>query len=231
MAGPQLTQWHSRFGGIEWRVTTEGVETRPDGLMRTPGEPITIRRLLSSWGPRLKSVALITKVPLEILMMTVATEGALRWRGDHFSYPPLRKEPGYTSDGETPHRISFGPMHVLLSTYRAAMRDPHAGRMDAMSLPSNLLAGALYIADQAAVHGFDPILVAACYNAGGLYRAGPGSRYHNRWHLRTYGSHLDRAARWYGDACAVVQDKDRPSWPAPDIDPDPLPPTPILERQ
>jgi peptidoglycan LD-endopeptidase CwlK len=49
--------------------------------------------------------------------------------------------------------------------------------------------------------GDDPILVAAAYKAGGIYK-----NTHNPWHLRTYGDHLDRAAQWYGDACAVLKE-------------------------
>jgi peptidoglycan LD-endopeptidase CwlK len=49
--------------------------------------------------------------------------------------------------------------------------------------------------------GDDPILVAAAYKAGGIYK-----NTHNPWHLRTYADHLDRAAQWYGDACAVLKE-------------------------
>jgi peptidoglycan L-alanyl-D-glutamate endopeptidase CwlK len=69
----------------------------------------------------------------------------------------------------------------------------------------NIHVGMAEIAQRWDRSGDDPILVAAIYNAGGLYDASmPSSRYHNRWHLRSYGTHLDRAARWYADACAVV---------------------------
>jgi peptidoglycan L-alanyl-D-glutamate endopeptidase CwlK len=50
--------------------------------------------------------------------------------------------------------------------------------------------------------GDDPILVSAAYNAGGVYKSSK-----NPWCLRAYGDHLDRAARWYGDACAVLKEK------------------------
>lgn len=195
---------HSRFGGLGWRVTPAGVETDADGLLRTRGAPVTMRRLLVAWRARLGAVSEATGAPLAILMMTVATEGALRWTGSDFAYPPLRKEPGYGSDDTTPGRISFGPMHVLLATYRLVMRDPAATREQAMHLPNNLLAGARFMADRAAAHSWDPILAAASYNAGGIYPALPGTRFHNRWHIRAWEGHLDRAARWYGDACAVI---------------------------
>jgi peptidoglycan L-alanyl-D-glutamate endopeptidase CwlK len=47
----------------------------------------------------------------------------------------------------------------------------------------------------------DPILVAAAYNSGGIYKSTK-----NPWYLRSHGDHLDRAAKWYGDACAVLKE-------------------------
>ena len=43
------------------------------------------------------------------------------------------------------------------------------------------------------------MMVSAAFNAGGVYESSE-----NRWHLKTHGDHLDRAAKWYGDACAVL---------------------------
>lgn len=204
-----MNAWHSKWGGAEWRVIPEGIETRTGGLLRTPGEPVTMRRLLDGWHGELAAAADDAGVPLELLLMTVATEGALRWTGTEMSYPAMRVEPGYIDDRTTPHRISFGPCHVLLSTYRACMREPAATRAQAMERAANLVAAARYIRDTKHAHGWDPVLVAASYNAGGVYRALPGTRLGNRWHIRTYGSHLDRAGRWYGDARAVLAERFR----------------------
>ena len=44
-------------------------------------------------------------------------------------------------------------------------------------------------------------LAAAAYNAGSL-RQDSG----NMWSLRSTGDHLDRAARFFGDACAVLRE-------------------------
>jgi hypothetical protein len=49
--------------------------------------------------------------------------------------------------------------------------------------------------------GDDPILVAASYNAGGVYSSDD-----NPWRIRCYGNHLDRGAQWYGDACFVLKE-------------------------
>jgi len=61
--------------------------------------------------------------------------------------------------------------------------------------------GAAVIKQRWAKTGDDPILAAAAFNAGGLYNTNA-----NPWHLRTTGDPLDRAARWYGDACAVLKE-------------------------
>ena len=216
--------WQQRFGGCRWRVTEEGIEVEGRGLMRTKGEPVTARRLRASWGSLIRSISATTNVPPAILMMTILTEGALKWVPDDpefpdvgkFRYPLYREEPGYKDDRLTPHLVSVGPMHILLSNYRAILHAPSATREEAAELPNNLLAGAIFIAERSALHRFDPILVAAVYNAGGLYDASdPESKYHNPFHLRSWPGHLERAARWYGDARAVLAESPLPPFPPP----------------
>jgi peptidoglycan L-alanyl-D-glutamate endopeptidase CwlK len=63
----------------------------------------------------------------------------------------------------------------------------------------NIDIGSAEIRQRVAKTGLDPILVAAAFNAGGLYKSTK-----NPWHFKSSGDHLDRAARWYGDACAVM---------------------------
>lgn len=206
--------WQSRYNGREWNVTAEGVYSRrplsasPRGdLHRTDGEPMTVHRYLEAWAPELVNAARNTDVPIAILLMTLATENgtALYSSDGHLRVTQYRKEPGYTSDDETPHRISFGPCHILLSSARRVMAMPDLDRAWLSQADNNITAAAIFIANQRDLTGFDPIMVAAAYNAGGIYEARPGtSRYGNRWHLRSYGSHLDRAAAWFGDACRVL---------------------------
>lgn len=63
--------------------------------------------------------------------------------------------------------------------------------------------GTAYIARNAVRRGtgFDPVLVAACYNAGSLRDSNA-----NDWGLVTFGNHLDRAVEWFGDACVVLSE-------------------------
>jgi hypothetical protein len=146
-------------------------------------------------------------VPVAILLMTLATEnGAARiGASGYLDYPQYRKEPGYISDDQTPHRISFGPCHILLSSARTAMGMPTLNRVWLSSPKNNILAAASFIANQKLITGYDPIRTSAAYNSGGIKVAVPGtSKYGNRWHLKSYGNHLDRAAAWFSDACRVL---------------------------
>jgi hypothetical protein len=65
----------------------------------------------------------------------------------------------------------------------------------------SVMIGAAAIARRRSRTGDDPILVSAAYNAGGVYKSPK-----NPWCLRSYGDHLDRAAKWYGDASAVLKE-------------------------
>ncbi len=208
--------WERRFGGREWKVTEYGVVSRnPETLVeeahRTDGQPLTVTRYHDSWRAVIEKIAEEENVPKSIILATLATEnGAARMRNGQPIIRPPRKEPGYESDQETPHRISVGPCHVLISTARAAMRDDDIDREWLLDLENNLRASFRFLAqqDNRWGHGFDPILASAVYNSGGLHDASnPESRFFNRWHLRSYGNHLDRFADWYGDACFILKDE------------------------
>jgi peptidoglycan L-alanyl-D-glutamate endopeptidase CwlK len=69
----------------------------------------------------------------------------------------------------------------------------------------NIHIGAAEIFQRRPKTGENPILVSAAFNAGGIYDASnQNSKNFNRWHIRSYGNHLDRASRWFGDACSLV---------------------------
>jgi hypothetical protein len=168
---------------------------------------MTMRLYMAFWGPVIIAAAQETGVPVSVLLMTIGTEnGAAKVNANRITILPSREEPGYTSDQATPHRVSIGPCHILISTARAAMGTQSIDRAW-LSVPgNNIRAAARYIAGQKGATGYDPIKVAAAYNAGSLKDAQPGTKYGNPWHLRSYGNHLDRAAAWYGDAAAVISE-------------------------
>lgn len=207
----ELNEWHSKYGGLRWRVSPEGVVTEdsPDTPHRTPGRPRTIVRYLNQWTSPLITYTQIYQVPLSLLLMTLATENGPAYfdQQNNIKIRSIRKEPGYVSDKKTPHRISVGPGHLLISSAREAMDDDSIDRSWLLDIENNIRAMSAEISMRQDDHpNWDPIKVAAAYNAGGLYKAIPGeSRFGNRWHLRTYGNHLDRASAWYGDACAVIK--------------------------
>jgi hypothetical protein len=213
--------WQSRFGGREWRVSRYGVVSRTPGsdytrTHRTAGQPLTVMRYLQHWREPIVRVSQEEGAPVAIILATLAAEnGTARIVGGEPYVRPPRKEPGYLSDEETPHRISVGPCHVLISTARAAMGDPSIGREWLLDLENNLRASfrALRQKDERWGHGYDPVLAAAAYNSGGLYDASnPSSRFYNHWHLRCHvrqngRSHIGILADWYGDAAFVLEDE------------------------
>lgn len=209
--GAPVSRPHSLFGGISWWVTPSGIRVAGEAdVERTRGEPRSMRLYLASWGDIIAAAAEESRVPVALLLMTIATEnGAARIEGQRLVYPAVRKEPGFVSDAATPHRISFAPCHVLLSTARAALGEPNLSSAQAANPTTNIRAAAHYIAGQRKKTGYDPILVAAAYNAGAIYDASSSSRYASRWHIRAWPGHLDRAAAWYGDACAVLREHER----------------------
>ena len=63
-------------------------------------------------------------------------------------------------------------------------------------------AGVRYIAKQRRFTDYDPPLVAAAYNAGGLHPPREGDA--NPWRLRSTGDHISRFVQYFNDSCAVA---------------------------
>jgi hypothetical protein len=192
-----LTDWHAFEDGVRWRLTASGVEVEGSGVERSSGRPVTVTRIWSDHGDAVTTAARRYRVPVELIVATIATESA--GRAD-----AVRLEPGYSSDEATPGKVSIGLTQTLLSTARDTMRQSF-GR-DWLLVPGNaVVAGTSYIAEQSRLTNLDPPLVAAAYNAGRLaYQNGA----RNRWKLRQYpigtGDHVDRFVRFVNDAVAVL---------------------------
>jgi peptidoglycan L-alanyl-D-glutamate endopeptidase CwlK len=216
--------WHSRFGGIEWRYDERGVYLRATAggrePLRTPGEPLTCRAIWRLFAEHILAAARKYGVAPELIMMTIATETAFAVRYGFTGPHTFRWEPNVEVTDVNPPiygDYSAGPMQTLATTARWIIRqqhlpyDPFVVAPVYRSRPSppethplydparNIDIGTAEIKQRWSATGDDPILVAAAFNAGGLYRNNQ-----NQWHLRSYGDHLDRAAKWYGDACAVL---------------------------
>ena len=225
--------WTSRFGGIEWKFDGHGVYVRPGkgkravGPLRSVGEPLTCENIIREFGGLIIRYSVRFKIPPELIVMVIATESAC-YRHVGFAGPhTFRWEPHVLVQDEPPDfrgDYSLGPMQVLASTARWVIRlrrldyDPSAvmpvyreePQIPPEDIPAydpeiNLELGCAEIRQRWGRSKDNPILVSALYNTGGIYDAsGPTSGYRNRWNIRSRGAHLDRAARWFGDACYLL---------------------------
>jgi hypothetical protein len=206
--GTLLFTEHSHFGAPTWwALTPNGLSINRAPPIRTPGEPATVRKIIDWWGADIRAACQEFGVPFELVVATIATEAGVDvQRGRISAETSERREPGFLSYHETPHRASVGLMHTLISTARLALGDQKISHLDLKAPRVSIRAGTSYIASQFPHTGFDPPLVAAAYNAGGLYKDDtPG----NRWRLRCYpigtGKHIDRFVPWFNDVFAVVK--------------------------
>ena len=155
-----------------------------DALARMPPEGTALSRAFSGRAGRSIATAYVRNgVPLELVVATTAVES----RGDPSA---VRGEP----DG----RQSVGLMQTLTGTAAEMM----GGTVEAPQLlgPAfSIEAGTRYIARQRQRTGYEPPLVAAAYNSGGLYQSDA-----NPWRLRSTGDHISRLCQFFGDACAVA---------------------------
>lgn len=193
--------FHGYEDSVRWRLTTDGLEVEGSGIERTAGRPATATRVWEAWAAEINQAARDTKVPCALIVATICTESA--GKAD-----AVRLEPGYVSDEQTPSRVSVGLMQTLISTAREAMQMSF-GREWLLQARNAIASGTNYIAQQARLTHLDPPLVAAAYNAGGLYlQNGAG----NRWKLRQYpigtGMHCDRFVRFFNDTVFVLSRHD-----------------------
>ena len=223
---PGSQSWHSYFDGQEWRYDERGVYLRDyadgDEPIRTRGEPITCREIMKRCGEEILAASKKYQIPMALIIMTIATETGI-YRKYGFTGPyTFRWEPHVEVTDVSPHLwgdYSAGPMQTLATTAREVIQRHHLS-YDAFKVApvyerrpeppevhplydyaTNIDIGGAEIKYRWDRTGNDQILVAAAFNAGGLYESDK-----NAWRLRSTGDHLDRAARWYGDACAVIKE-------------------------
>ncbi len=218
--------WHSFFGGQEWRHDARGVYIRSHANgnepLRTRGEPITCRKIMELCSEHIVAASLKYEVPIALIIMTIATETAFVRKYGFTGPLTFRWEPHVqVKDVSPPTRgdYSAGPMQTLATTARWVIRTQNLSYDPFEVAPSynqrpeppehhplydyavNIDIGTAEIFQRWSRSGDDPILVAAAFNAGGLYETSG-----NAWCLKCYGNHLDRAAEWYGDACTVIKE-------------------------
>ena len=190
-----LKDFHHAFeGGCQWRISANGCEVRGFDALPPAVYLTGLARSLDTFAAPAAAASREFSVPVELLCATMMTESNARPAA-------VRKEPGYVSDDQTPHRISFGLCQLLISTAREAMGNPHIDRVWLTDPANNLRAAAAYIRRQKPKTGFDPPKVACAYNAGGCYEQ-KGQK--NHWRMRQYpigtSEHADRFVRWFNAA-------------------------------
>ena len=199
--------WYVDKDGIHYEAVLEQVTTP---VFRTEGKPSTVTSILSKYGLAIDVTLAIYIFPKDFdakafLLALIATESGGK------AYQE-REEPSLKD-------YSFGICQILTSTaYNLYKQYPHLPKPPRGSLPDNpndeeLLTdwrsffsveensieyATAYIYNNAKVT-YDPILLYASYNAGGIYYSNL-----NKWGLRFYGNSVDNFAKYYGDACCVL---------------------------
>jgi len=197
---------HARFGGgTRWMLGPQGIALAEGRLAVTQAHHRTVRAVLADWFPTpLRTEALRTGVPIELLIACLCTESAGGAATAADCAHAERHEPGFRSYDDTPHRVSIGCMQTLLSTAREALGRPVSAE-ELRDPAVSLAAGAAYIAAQGPRSLLDPPVVACAYNAGGVY-AEEGAA--NRWRMRQYpigtGDHADRFCAFFNAALLLL---------------------------
>jgi len=187
-AAPTAGLRQGKFGGVRWRLTSDGIimenETDPE---RSVGEPVTVRRVWRDFGPIIKTACATHGVPAELVVTTIAVESGGVVKAS-------RTEP----DG----RSSVGLMQLLIGTATDIMKRPVT--VQELETPEfSIDLGTRYISQKRNETHFDPILVAAAYNAGSLQPPRPEDT--NPFHLRSTGDHLIRTKLFYNDTVATAK--------------------------
>lgn len=192
-----LTDFHAFKDGVRWRLVPAGVEIDGSGVERTRGAPKTVTQVWETYATEINRTARTYRVPCALIIATICTESSGRANA-------VRLEPGYKSDEETPNKVSPGLMQTLISTARGTLKK-QVDRAWLLQAGNSIEAGTAYISQQARLTQLDPPLVAAAYNAGGLYHQ---TSQKNRWRLRQYpigtAEHCDRFVRFFNDAVFML---------------------------
>ena len=208
----KLSEFHSLFpGSVRWRITAaSGCDVEGVGV-ELP-DAANMRRAITTttkYASAYSQAAVAARVPVELLIacsLTEATPDNPNTDVDE-QVTCIRKEPGYVSDAQTPGKISAGFCQLLISTARGVMGNPKIDREWLLNIDNNLLACGTYIRQKSKQTGFDPVLVACAYNAGGLYQ---NDNANNRWRLRQFpigtSRHADRFMAFFNAAMQFTRE-------------------------
>ena len=186
--------WHDQTGIVPIGQTES---------LRTRGKPVTLTRICNRFEPLFAKALEGTSIDAAMLAAVVATESGGDPNAER-QEPKLKDRSIGLTQTLTATALGLAkragvlvpakslPKGGELLHWRAALRDP----------ATSLRLAAVYLdaADQRWKCQGDPVLLYACFNAGGPYAS-----HDNSWGLRAYGTALDAFARWYGDACEVLR--------------------------
>lgn len=184
--------WQQINGGKSWRVDGY-IEIRGEGVVRTNGEPITMRTMVDDYGAAVDAAAERFGVARATIFAMIASE-AVRFPGTRHFDPTSRRWEQRLGEA------SVGLMQTLVSTANHTNNrlDIYEGTVDEADLriaQRSIFLGAGYLSLLSEKWGDDPILLSAAYNAGGVYDSNK-----NEWKIRTFGERrLDHFAEWYND--------------------------------
>lgn len=175
-------------GSVTWALTPQGISVEGAVPIGTTGDPATVTRIWKQFGVHCAAAAKRYGVPVELIVATIATESS----GDPEAFRQEKND------------ASVGLMQTLIGTAREALGDPVLKASDLRKPEVSIMAGTAYIARQRDKTNFDPVLVAAAYNAGSCR---PAKFDKNRWRLWCHppesGAHLDRFVARFNDAMGV----------------------------
>ena len=185
-------------GGHGWRILPDGrIEIEDEGVVRTLGEPKSMRLMLDCYGIAIDEASCRFGVRKATIMAMIAIEAGRR-DGLYFDEHAERYESHID-------QWSGGLMQTLERTANGVEDRFHlygrrVTRQDMKCSEMSIMLGVGYLAMLVESHTHDPVLLCAAYNAGGVYTTSK-----NRWNLRTYGDgRIDRFVAWYNDALAVM---------------------------
>lgn len=192
----RLGQDHAAFpapGAYNWRVDVTGVCINAAPARGSGGTPMTVRGIWEQFGAAISTWSTRLSVPAELIVATIATESSGQANA-------IRLEPHYSSDEATPDQVSPGLMQTLISTARSVLANSAIDREWLFVPEHSIQAGTAYILQQSRHTGFDPPMVACCYNAGRVaLEESPG----NPWRMLQYpigtGEHCNRFVQWFND--------------------------------
>jgi len=190
-----LTKPHKYFeDSTLWKFGEHGIELNgfmPDFKVDKDEKILEAENMLVIHYEDVFKASSYFRVPAELIYATFMTES-------YGNPKAIREEPGYISDEKTPHRVSPGIMQTLISTARVALKDNSINTKYLLVPANSINAGTAYISRQWYITKYDPVLVAAAYNAGRLaYQNGENNRFKLRQYPIGTDHHCIRFIKWF----------------------------------